>query len=204
MTSSTEVFLGLPRFLFPCGFQKRACPVTVSNTFLKRWPIHFHLFLLISLIFQAEWCMHFICNLLNLPSFEHGPDVGRHKLDRSTGCQRWIQPCSVHVADGCHLTCLTQNWLNGWRDVGVTSRVFVRVYIPLLTRCSPFAVVAHCRNRITRVTTGACNSRLGGRASVWDFGHLSTHVRHTWRWNPLQHSEMQCSQKVSSWRVLLK
>lgn len=91
--------------------------------------------------------MHFICNLLNLPSFEHGPDVGRHKLDGSTGCQRWIQPCSVHVADGCHLTCLTQNWLNGWIDVGVTSRVSVRVYIPLLTRCSPFAVDAYCRNR---------------------------------------------------------
>ena len=50
-----QLFLGLPRFLFPCGFQKSACLVTLLCGFLSVWPIHFHFFLLIWTIILSSW-----------------------------------------------------------------------------------------------------------------------------------------------------
>ena len=47
-TSLLQVFLGLPFFLFPCGFHVRACLVMLSFGFLRVWPIHFHFLIFMS------------------------------------------------------------------------------------------------------------------------------------------------------------
>jgi hypothetical protein len=36
------MFLGLPLFRWPCGFQSRACFVILLSFFRNVWPIHFH------------------------------------------------------------------------------------------------------------------------------------------------------------------
>ena len=43
--SLSRVFLGLPFFLFPCGFQVRACLVMLLAGFLRMWPIQPHFLL---------------------------------------------------------------------------------------------------------------------------------------------------------------
>ena len=43
--SLRHVFLGLPLFLFPCGFQVRACLVMLLAGFLRVWPIPPHFIL---------------------------------------------------------------------------------------------------------------------------------------------------------------
>jgi hypothetical protein len=53
-----HVCFGLPTFLFPCGFQSKACLVTLSAGFLSVWPIqpHFH-FLMVLL--TGLWLVRF-------------------------------------------------------------------------------------------------------------------------------------------------
>ena len=50
-----QLFFGLPQFLFPWGFQKSACLVTLLCGFLSVWPIHFHFFLLIWTFILSSW-----------------------------------------------------------------------------------------------------------------------------------------------------
>ena len=49
-TDLLRVVLGLPVFLFPCGFQSKACLVTVLVCFRWVCPIHVHFLLAISLL----------------------------------------------------------------------------------------------------------------------------------------------------------
>ena len=49
-TDLLQVCLGLPTFLFPCGFQSSACLVMFSGDLRRVWPIHPHFLLFISML----------------------------------------------------------------------------------------------------------------------------------------------------------
>ena len=52
-----QVVLGLPIFLFPCGFQSKACLVTLLVCFQRMCPIHVH-FLLANSLLMLCWSFH--------------------------------------------------------------------------------------------------------------------------------------------------
>ena len=53
--SRRQVFLGLPLFLFPCGFQVGVCLVMLENGFRSVWPIRPHFLFMTSASTRACW-----------------------------------------------------------------------------------------------------------------------------------------------------
>jgi len=59
ITDILQLFLGLPLFLFPWGFQSRAAFGISPSSFLDVWPIHLHfLFLISTFIYSCPGTFH--------------------------------------------------------------------------------------------------------------------------------------------------
>ena len=87
-----QLFFGLPRFLFPWGFQKSACLVTLLCGFLSVCPIHFHFFLLIWIAILSSWVFAHRSSLLMV--FGH---LTPRMLCRQRFMKAWVLPVMFFV-----------------------------------------------------------------------------------------------------------
>ena len=107
ITDLLQLFLGLPLFLFPWGFQNRAAFDISPSSFLNVWPIHLNfLFLISKFIFSCPVAFH--RSLLEIIFGHHILSINLRRLFTKVCILRWISYVTSQVSHPYKSTDFTQ------------------------------------------------------------------------------------------------
>ena len=107
ITDLLQLFLGLPLFLFPWGFQSRAAFGISPSTFLNVWPIHLHFLFLISK-FISSCSVTFHRSLLEIIFGHHILNIYLRHLFTKVCILHWISFVTSQVSQPYKSTDFTQ------------------------------------------------------------------------------------------------
>jgi len=107
MTDLLQLFLGLPLFLLPWGFQSRAAFGISPSSFLSVWPIHLSFLFLISK-FISFWPVTLHQSLLEMTFGHHILKMYLRHLLTKVRILRWIPLVTSHVSHPYKSTDFTQ------------------------------------------------------------------------------------------------
>jgi len=107
ITYLLQLFLGLPLFLFPWGFQSRAAFGISSSSFLNMWPIHLN-FLFLIYKFISSCSVTFHRSLLEITIGHHILNIYLRHLFTKVCTLSWISFVTSHVSHPYKSTDFTQ------------------------------------------------------------------------------------------------
>ena len=107
ITDLLQLFFGLPLFLFPWGFQRRAAFGTSPSCFLNVWPIHLNfLFLISQFISSCPFAFH--RSLLEIIFGHHILSIYLRHLFTKVCILLWISFVTSQVSHTYNITDFTQ------------------------------------------------------------------------------------------------
>jgi len=107
ITDLLQLYFGLPRFLFPWGFQSRAAFGTSPSSFLNVWPIHLNFLFLISQ-FISSCPVTFHRSLLEIIFGHHILSIYLRLLFTKVCILCWISFVTSQVSHPYNSTAFTQ------------------------------------------------------------------------------------------------